>query len=83
MLLFRYVFGGAIDTGDTSYVNFPRGGHSCTSAAFGSSYTAIGVATDMTRGIIDRFRTLPMLTSVVLIGHTVSDLCATPYPALF
>ncbi len=74
MLLFRYVFGGAINTGGTSYVNFLVAGILIQSAAFGASYTAIGIATDMQRGIIDRFKSLPMLPSAVLVGHTVADL---------
>lgn len=74
MLLFRYVFGGAINTGGTSYVNFLVAGILVQTAAFGSTYTALGVATDLQRGIIDRFRSLPMLSSAVLIGHTVADL---------
>ena len=74
MLLFRYVFGGAIETGGTTYVNFLVAGILVQTAAFGSTYTAIGVATDLQRGIIDRFKSLPMRSSAVLIGHTVSDL---------
>ncbi|MCC2631850.1 MAG: superfamily binding cassette transporter rane protein Drug Exporter (DrugE1) Family, partial [Patescibacteria group bacterium] len=74
MLLFRYVFGGAINTGGTSYVNFLVAGILVQSAAFGATTTALGVATDLQRGIIDRFRSLPMLSSAVLIGHTVADL---------
>lgn len=74
MLLFRYVFGGSIDTGNTSYVNFLVAGILVQSAAFGATYTALGVATDLTRGIIDRFKSLPMMSSAVLIGHTVADL---------
>lgn len=74
MLLFRYVFGGAIETGDTSYVNFLVAGILVQTAAFGSTYTALGVSADMQRGIIDRFRSLPMLSSAVFVGHTVADL---------
>ncbi len=74
MLLFRYVFGGAIDTGPTSYVNFLVAGILVQTAAFGATTTALGVANDMQRGIIDRFRSLPMLSSAVLTGHVVSDL---------
>lgn len=73
-LLFRYVFGGAINTGDTSYPNFLMAGILVQMAAFGSTYTAIEVATDLQRGIIDRFRSMPMFSSAVLIGHTVADL---------
>lgn len=74
MLLFRYVFGGSINTGGTSYVNFLVAGILVQSAAFGATTTAISVATDMQRGIIDRFKSLPMINAAVLIGHTLSDL---------
>lgn len=74
MLLFRYVFGGAINTGGPSYVNFLVAGILVQSAAFGATTTALGVATDLQRGIIDRFRSLPMLSSAVLIGHVTADL---------
>jgi ABC-2 type transport system permease protein len=74
MLLFRYVFGGAIDTGGTSYVNFLVAGILVQSAAFGATTTALSVATDLQRGIIDRFRSLPMFNASVLVGHVVSDL---------
>jgi ABC-2 type transport system permease protein len=73
-LLFRYVFGGAINTGGTSYVNFLMAGILVQTAAFGATFTAIGVATDLKRGIIDRFKSLPMRSSAVLVGHTVGDL---------
>lgn len=74
MLLFRYIFGGAIDTGGSSYVNYLVAGILVQSAAFGATTTAIGVANDLQRGIIDRFKSLPMLSSAVLTGHVVSDL---------
>lgn len=73
-LLFRYVFGGAIDTGGPSYANFLMAGILVQTAAFGATYTAIEVATDLQRGIIDRFRSMPMFSSAVLVGHTVADL---------
>lgn len=74
MLLFRYVFGGAINTGGTSYVNFLTAGILVQGAAFGATTTALGVATDLQRGIIDRFRSLPMFSPAVLIGHVSADL---------
>jgi ABC-2 type transport system permease protein len=74
MLLFRYVFGGAIDTGGTSYVNYLVAGILVQTAAFGATTTSLGVATDLTKGIMDRFRSLPMLNSAMLIGHTTADL---------
>ncbi len=74
MLLFRYVFGGAINTGGTTYVNFLVAGILVQSAAFGATTTSLGVATDLTKGIMDRFRSLPMLSAAMLIGHTTADL---------
>lgn len=73
-LLFRYVFGGAINTGGTTYVNFLMAGILIQTAAFGSMTTSIGVATDLQRGIVDRFRSLPMFSAAVLMGHVTADL---------
>ncbi len=73
-LLFRYVFGGAIETEGITYANFLFAGILVQTVAFGSSYTAMGVATDLSRGVIDRFKSLPMWNSAVLVGHTVADL---------
>jgi ABC transporter DrrB family efflux protein len=73
-VLFRYVFGGAIQTGGTSYINFLMAGIFVQTAAFGSSVTGVGIATDMQRGIMDRFRSLPMTKSAVLSGHIIGDL---------
>jgi ABC-2 type transport system permease protein len=72
-LLFVYIFGGEVKTG-TSYINFLMAGIIVQSSAFGATYTSLGVATDMQRGIVDRFKSLPMLSSAMLIGHTVADL---------
>jgi ABC-2 type transport system permease protein len=74
LLLFRYVFGGAINTGVTSYVNYLMAGILIQTAAFGAMTTSLGVATDLQRGIIDRFRSLPMVSSAVLTGHVTADL---------
>lgn len=74
MLLFRYVFGGAIDTGEVSYVNYLMAGIIIQTAAFGATTTAMNVALDLKRGIVDRFRSLPMADSTVLIGHVTADL---------
>jgi ABC-2 type transport system permease protein len=74
MLLFRYVFGGAIDTGSVSYVNYLMAGIIVQTAAFGATTTAMNVATDLKRGIVDRFRSLPMADSTFLIGHVTADL---------
>ncbi len=74
MLLFRYVFGGAIDTGGTTYVNFLVAGILVQSIAFGSLTTSLSVATDLQRGIIDRIKSLPIFSGAVLMGHVVADL---------
>lgn len=74
LLLFRYVFGGAINTGGTSYVNYLVAGILIQMAAFGATTTSFNVAMDLKRGIIDRFKSLPMASSTVLIGHVVADL---------
>lgn len=73
MLLFTFVFGGAIDSsGD--YVNYVVPGIIILCAGYGSSSTAVDVATDMTNGIIDRFRTMPIRSMNVITGHVVSSL---------
>ncbi|MBI5405276.1 MAG: ABC transporter permease [Candidatus Kerfeldbacteria bacterium] len=72
--LFRYVFGGAIDTGGVSYINFLMAGIFVQTAAFGSSMSSYSVAIDLEKGIMDRFRSLPMAKSAVLTGHVVADL---------
>lgn len=75
VLLFAYVFGGAIDPGDgTNYRVFLIGGIFAQTVVFGSTFTGAGLAEDMQKGIIDRFRSLPMSRSAVLVGRTVSDI---------
>jgi ABC-2 type transport system permease protein len=74
MLLNRYVFGGAIDTGNVSYANYLFAGIFVQTLAFGANYTTINLAVDMKEGIVDRFRSLPMASSALVIGHIVSDL---------
>jgi ABC-2 type transport system permease protein len=74
LILNRYVFGGAIDTGDVSYANYLFAGVLVQMLAFGANYTTINLVVDLQQGIVDRFRTLPMVSSALLIGHVVSDL---------
>src|SRR3954469_10472903 len=74
VLLFRYVFGGAIDVGGESYVNFLMAGIFVQTVAFGSVSTGIGLSEDLQKGLVDRFRSLPMARSAVLTGRTVADL---------
>ncbi len=74
VLLFRYVFGGAIDVSGTSYVNFLMAGIFIQTIAFGAMTTGVGLAEDLQKGLVDRFRSLPMSRSAVLTGRTVADL---------
>jgi ABC-2 type transport system permease protein len=73
-LLFRFVFAGAIDTGGVSYVNFLVPGVLVQMLAFGANYTTLNLAIDLQRGIVDRFRSLPMASSALLVGHVWADL---------
>jgi ABC-2 type transport system permease protein/oleandomycin transport system permease protein len=74
VLLFRYVFGGAIHTDASSYVNYLLPGIFVQTVAFGSVSTSIGLAEDLQKGIIERFRALPMSRGAVLLGRTMADL---------
>lgn len=74
LLQFRYVFGGAIDTGGISYVNFLVAGILVQLLAFGANYTTINLAVDLQQGVVDRFRSLPMASSALLVGHVLADL---------
>jgi ABC transporter DrrB family efflux protein len=74
VLLFRYVFGGAIDVGGESYVNYLMAGIFVQTVAFGSVSTGIGLSEDLQKGLVDRFRSLPMSRSAVLTGRTIADL---------
>lgn len=74
MLLNRYVLGGAINTGDISYANYLFAGILVQTLAFGANYTTINLAVDLKEGIVDRFRSLPMASSALIVGHIASDL---------
>lgn len=74
LVLNRYVFGGAINTGDVSYINFLVAGILVQMLAFGANYTTLNLAIDMQQGIVDRFRSLPMANSALLVGHITADL---------
>jgi ABC transporter DrrB family efflux protein len=73
VLLFVYVFGGAILTPGFDYVDFLMPGIIVQSIAFGGFVTALGMAEDVKKGLIDRFRSLPMSRAAVLTGRTISD----------
>jgi ABC-2 type transport system permease protein len=72
MLMFVYVFGGAIDVGG-HYVDYVVPGIIVLCAGFGSAGTAVAVALDMTTGVVDRFRTLPISAAAVLTGHVTAS----------
>src|SRR3954465_6635664 len=73
VLLFVYVFGGAIQTPGYDYVDFLMPGIIVQSIAFGGFVTALGLTEDVHKGLIDRFRSLPMSPAAVLLGRTSSD----------
>ena len=75
VLLFAFVFGGAIDAGDDlSYREFLLAGIFAQTVVFGATFSGASLAEDMTKGIIDRFKSLPMSRSAVLIGRTAADI---------
>jgi ABC transporter DrrB family efflux protein len=73
VLLFRYVFGGAINVGGTTYVNFLMAGIFVQTIAFGALTTAISLGYDFEKGIVERFFTLPMSRPSIIIGRTFAD----------
>jgi ABC-2 type transport system permease protein len=74
ILLFAYVFGSAINVPGLSYREFLIPGIFAQTVIFGATITGAGMADDIQKGIIDRFRSLPMSRSAVLVGRTTSDL---------
>jgi ABC-2 type transport system permease protein len=73
ILLFAYVFGSAIDIPGINYREFLIAGIFAQTVVFGATFTGAGIADDMQKGIIDRFRSLPMSRSSMLLGRTASD----------
>ena len=74
VLLFAYIFGSAVEVPGINYREFLIAGIFAQTVIFGSTFTGAGLAEDMQKGIIDRFRSLPMSRSAVLLGRTVSDI---------
>jgi ABC transporter DrrB family efflux protein len=74
VLLFRYVFGGAIHTGYANYADYLIPGIIVQNIAFGGFVTALGLNEDVHKGLIDRFRSLPMARPAVLAGRTLADI---------
>ncbi len=74
VVLFVYVFGGSVSVpGYSNYKQFVVPGIFAQTVLFGSTFTGIGIADDLTKGFVDRLRSLPMYQSAVLIGRTMSD----------
>jgi ABC transporter DrrB family efflux protein len=74
VLMFRYVFGGAIKVPGVRYVDYLMPGIFVQTVVFGSLTTGVGLADDLQKGLIERFRSLPMARSAVLVGRTLADL---------
>jgi ABC-2 type transport system permease protein/oleandomycin transport system permease protein len=76
VILFSYVFGGAVKGSlhGVKYIDFLLPGIFVQSVAFRATQTAVGLAEDLRRGVVDRFRSMPMARSAVLIGRTTADL---------
>lgn len=76
VVMFRYVFGGEIHIpGVAHYVDYLMPGIFVQTVAFGAITTGVGLAEDLSKGLIERFRSLPMARSAVLAGRTLADLC--------
>ena len=82
VLLFAFVFGGAIQVPGGDYIRYLMPGIFVQTVVFGATGTAIGLAEDLQKGIIDRFRSLPMAASAVLIGRTFADALRNLYTVL-
>jgi ABC-2 type transport system permease protein len=76
MLMFVYVFGGAIDTGSVSYVDYMLPGILLITIASGIAYTAVRLCTDMQSGLFERFQSMPIARSGVLWAHVLTSLVA-------
>jgi ABC-2 type transport system permease protein len=74
MLLFVYVFGGAIQTGTANYVNYLLAGIFLIAIASAVAYTAYRLFTDVQKGIMERFRSMPIASSTLLWGHVLTSL---------
>jgi ABC transporter DrrB family efflux protein len=82
VLLFRYVFGGAIKTPGYSYADYLIPGIIVQNIAFGGFVTALGLNEDLHKGLIDRFRSLPMARAAVLAGRTLADVVTNALSAI-
>ena len=76
LLMFVYVFGGAIDTGGAKYVNYLLPGILLITVASGVAYTAVRLYSDISNGIFERFRSMPIARSAILWGHVITSVIA-------
>ncbi|MFF2657741.1 ABC transporter permease [Kitasatospora sp. NPDC058032] len=84
VLLFSYVMGGAIkipgaQSSSSAYIQFLMAGIFAQTVTFAVAGASAGIAEDMSKGLVDRFRSLPMARSAVLVGRTLADLCQTAF----
>jgi len=79
MLMFVYVFGGAFDVGGGDYVDYATPGMLMLAITYGLSATAVSVSSDMTKGIINRFKVMDVSRGAVLTGHVVSTVVRTAF----
>ncbi|MGZ4703230.1 MAG: ABC transporter permease [Acidimicrobiales bacterium] len=82
VLMFTYVFGGAIRVPGVDYVDYLMPGIFCQTVVFGAINTGIGLSDDLQKGLIERFRSLPMARSAVLAGRTIADLVRNVFVVL-
>src|SRR5439155_24458147 len=83
VLMFRYVFGGVVGAALTvPYVDYLMPGIFVQTVVFGAIGTAVGLATDVQSGLLERFRSLPMARSAVLAGRTLADLARNVFVAI-
>ena len=73
LLLFNYVFGGAIQKSGVAYIQYFLPGFLAQTVVFGSTQTSVGIAEDLSKGLIDRFRSLPMARPAFLTGRVIAD----------
>ncbi|MFE0026164.1 ABC transporter permease [Amycolatopsis sp. NPDC059021] len=74
LLVFRYLFGGAINTGEVGYASYVIAGLVVISVAFNVSHTALSVSNDLAEGIVERFRSMPVISTGVLTSHVVASM---------
>jgi ABC-2 type transport system permease protein/oleandomycin transport system permease protein len=82
VLMFRYVFGGAIHITGVPYVDYLMPGIFAQTIVFGAIGTGVGLAEDLSKGLVERFRSLPMARSAVLVGRSIADLLRNVFVVL-